>query len=38
LALEQSAAVLALQRRLKAFFDPSGLLNPEKMFPNPERF
>ncbi|WP_224361826.1 FAD-binding oxidoreductase [Hyalangium versicolor] len=38
LALEQSPAVLDFQRRLKAFFDPSGLLNPEKMFPDPERF
>ena len=38
LALEQPAAVLELQRRIKAFFDPSGLLNPEKMFPHPERF
>ncbi|MBJ6764232.1 FAD-binding protein [Myxococcaceae bacterium JPH2] len=37
LALEQSAALLDLQRRLKAFFDPSGLLNPEKMFPAPKR-
>jgi glycolate oxidase len=38
LALEQPAAVLELQRRIKSFFDPSGLLNPEKMFPHPERF
>lgn len=38
LALEQAPGVLQLQRRLKAFFDPSGLLNPEKMFPDPERF
>ncbi|RKH19890.1 FAD-binding protein [Corallococcus sp. CA047B] len=35
LALEQAPALLDLQRRLKAFFDPSGLLNPEKMFPVP---
>ncbi|WP_223634131.1 FAD-binding oxidoreductase [Corallococcus sp. EGB] len=33
LALEQSPELLALQRRLKTFFDPSGLLNPEKIFP-----
>jgi glycolate oxidase len=37
LALEQSEAVLNLQRRLKGFFDPSGLLNPEKIFPAPKR-
>jgi glycolate oxidase len=37
LAMEQSEGVLALQRRLKAFFDPSGLLNPEKIFPAPKR-
>ena len=35
LSMEQSEGVLALQRRLKAFFDPSGLLNPEKIFPAP---
>jgi glycolate oxidase len=33
LALEQSPELIALQRRLKAFFDPSGLLNPGKIFP-----
>lgn len=33
LALEQGPALLELQRRLKAFFDPSGLLNPQKIFP-----
>jgi glycolate oxidase len=38
LALEQPPAVLDLQRRLKSFFDPAGLLNPEKMFPDPKRF
>jgi glycolate oxidase len=38
LALEQPPAVLELQRQIKAFFDPSGLLNPAKMFPDPERF
>jgi glycolate oxidase len=33
LALEQSAELIALQRRLKATFDPEGLLNPGKIFP-----
>ena len=33
LELEQGSAVVALQKRLKAVFDPSGLLNPGKMFP-----
>jgi glycolate oxidase len=33
LELEQGAAVVALQRRLKAVFDPLGLLNPGKIFP-----
>ncbi|RKH10283.1 FAD-binding protein [Corallococcus sp. CA053C] len=37
LALEQAPALLDLQRRLKALFDPSGLLNPEKIFPAPKR-
>jgi glycolate oxidase len=37
LALEQPEPVLALQRRLQRFFDPSGLLNPEKIFPAPRR-
>nr|WP_198316961.1 FAD-linked oxidase C-terminal domain-containing protein [Cystobacter fuscus] len=37
LAMEQSEGVLSLQRRLKEFFDPSGLLNPEKIFPAPRR-
>jgi glycolate oxidase len=36
LALEQPEVVLDLQRRLKRFFDPSGLLNPEKIFPAPK--
>jgi glycolate oxidase len=30
---EQGAAVLGLERRLKATFDPLGILNPGKMFP-----
>jgi glycolate oxidase len=34
LSLEQSPEVIALQRRLKTLFDPSGLLNPGKMFPS----
>jgi glycolate oxidase len=33
LGLEQSEALIALQRRLKAAFDPEGLLNPHKIFP-----
>lgn len=33
LALEQPESVIALQRRLKAFFDASNLMNPEKIFP-----
>jgi glycolate oxidase len=33
LGLEQSEALIALQRRLKAVFDPKGLLNPHKIFP-----
>lgn len=33
LSLEQSAAVIALQRRLKRAFDPRGLLNPGKALP-----
>ena len=36
LAYEQGAELLALQRRLKAVFDPLGILNPGKMFPNPD--
>ena len=32
LALEQSDGLIALQRRLKAAFDPKGLLNPDKIF------
>jgi glycolate oxidase len=33
LALEQSEELIELQRRLKAVFDPQGLLNPFKIFP-----
>jgi glycolate oxidase len=33
LAYEQGAEAIALQRRLKAAFDPLGLLNPGKIFP-----
>jgi glycolate oxidase len=35
LPLEQSAGVLALQRRLKNVIDPDGFLNPGKMFQDP---
>jgi glycolate dehydrogenase FAD-linked subunit len=33
LALEQSDALIDLQKRLKSVFDPKGLLNPGKIFP-----
>jgi glycolate oxidase len=33
LGLEQPPAVIELQKKLKAVFDPAGLLNPGKMFP-----
>ncbi len=33
LEYEQGAAVVALERRLKAVFDPLGILNPGKIFP-----
>jgi glycolate oxidase len=33
LVLEQGPAVIELQRRIKALFDPTGLLNPGKIFP-----
>jgi glycolate oxidase len=33
LALEQGEALVDLQRKLKAVFDPRGLLNPHKIFP-----
>jgi glycolate oxidase len=35
LSWEQSAELIDLQRRLKASFDPLGLLNPEKLLPDP---
>ncbi|MFO0696588.1 MAG: FAD-linked oxidase C-terminal domain-containing protein [Polyangiales bacterium] len=37
LPLEQSDALIALQERVKAVFDPKGILNPGKIFPGPER-
>lgn len=33
LAIEQSEALIDLQKRLKSVFDPRGLLNPGKIFP-----
>jgi glycolate oxidase len=33
LALEQPPELIDLQRELKRFFDPSGFLNPGKLFP-----
>jgi len=33
LELEQGPEVVALERRLKALFDPAGILNPGKIFP-----
>jgi glycolate oxidase len=33
LVLEQGSEVVALQRRIKAVFDPLGILNPGKIFP-----
>lgn len=39
LPLEQSSELIALQERLKATFDPKGILNPGKIFPaHLERF
>jgi glycolate oxidase len=34
LALEQNAAEFAYARRVKSYFDPAGLLNPGKIFPD----
>jgi glycolate oxidase len=34
LPLEQSEALIALQRDVKRAFDPKGLLNPGKIFPS----
>ena len=34
LPLEQSPDLIALQREIKRVFDPKGLLNPGKIFPN----
>jgi glycolate oxidase len=34
LPLEQSEALIDLQKRIKSVFDPKGLLNPGKIFPN----
>jgi len=35
LGLEQSAVLIDTQRRVKAAFDPHGLMNPGKIFPRP---
>jgi len=35
LALEQGAPLIDLQRRLQRFFDPAGIMNPDKIFPAP---
>ncbi|RLB55686.1 MAG: FAD-linked oxidase [Deltaproteobacteria bacterium] len=35
LGLEQSDAVIRVQRQIKDVFDPAGILNPGKMFPAP---
>jgi glycolate oxidase len=35
IAWEQGPELIALQRRLKAVFDPLGILNPGKIFPEP---
>ena len=34
LGLEQSSQLIALQEKIKSTFDPKGLLNPGKIFPN----
>src|SRR5207248_1212702 len=33
LALEQGSELIALQRKLQRFFDPAGIMNPGKIFP-----
>lgn len=33
LSIEQSGDLIALQKRLKEVFDPRGILNPGKVFP-----
>ena len=33
LPIEQSEGLIALQERVKALFDPKGILNPGKIFP-----
>ena len=35
LPLEQSSGVIELQQKIKAVFDPKGLMNPGKIFPRP---
>lgn len=37
LPIEQSPELIALQRRIKAQFDPAGILNPGKVLPDEER-
>jgi glycolate oxidase len=34
LGIEQSPALIAFQQRIKATFDPQGILNPGKIFPS----
>jgi glycolate oxidase len=36
LPLEQQPELIEIQRRIKAVFDPKGLLNPHKIFPRRE--
>jgi len=35
LGMEVSPAAMALQRRIKAAFDPQNIMNPGKIFPDP---
>ncbi|MBC7170781.1 MAG: FAD-linked oxidase, partial [Polyangiaceae bacterium] len=37
LHLEQSPALIDLQKRIKAVFDPRGIMNPGKVFPDSSR-